>query len=155
MYVALRPDRLSTIAEIAGAYQISSNHLMKVVQHLAQTGDIETLRGQRGGLRLARPPEQINIGTVVRHAEPDLQLACCFGDGACCAIQPACMLSDIFGEALQAFLTVLDRYTLADLLRRPGALRELLKLDDKPANKALSDARLSGPALTDRVAEPA
>ena len=69
IYLALRPDKLVTIAEIAGAYQISSNHLMKVVYQLALSGEVVTMRGQRGGLHLARPAQEINVGTVVRRSE--------------------------------------------------------------------------------------
>jgi Rrf2 family nitric oxide-sensitive transcriptional repressor len=130
IYVALQPDRLVTIADVATAYQISSNHLMKVVQHLAQTGDLITLRGQRGGLRLARPPAQINVGTVVRQSEPDLKLVSCFGTDGCCPIQPACRVADVFDEALRAFVGVLDRYTLADLMERRSALSVLLGAAD-------------------------
>jgi Rrf2 family nitric oxide-sensitive transcriptional repressor len=126
MYVGLRSDRLVTIAEIAGAYGISNNHLMKVVQNLAQVGDVATLRGQRGGLRLARPPAQINLGAVVRRSEPDMALACCFCAEDCCTIQPACGLIAVLDEALKAFLAVLDRYSLADLLEHPMALAGLL-----------------------------
>jgi Rrf2 family transcriptional regulator, nitric oxide-sensitive transcriptional repressor len=126
IYVALHPDRVVTIAEVAAAYQISNNHLMKVVQHLAQTGDLITLRGQRGGLRLARPPNQISIGRVVRDAEPDMELVSCFGDNACCAIQSVCKVTEVFGEALRAFLSVLDQCSLADLLERRSELSLLL-----------------------------
>src|SRR5579872_3631199 len=92
IYLALRPDRLVTIADIATAYDISANHLMKVVHQLAQTGDIETVRGQRGGVRLARPPEAINLGSVVRRTEPDLELVACFGEAQRCVIQEGCVL---------------------------------------------------------------
>ena len=126
IYAALRPDRLVTIAEIASAYGISTNHLMKVVQKLAQAGDIATLRGQRGGLRLARLPAQINLGAVVRQSEPDMALACCFCADDCCTIQPACGLTGVLDEALKAFLAVLDRYSLADLLEHPMELAGLL-----------------------------
>lgn len=140
IYLALQPDRLSTIGEIATAYQISTNHLMKVVQQLAQAGDVTTLRGQHGGLRLARAPGQINIGAVVRRTEPDLQLATCFGSEAICPIQPHCVLAGILDEALRAFLAVLDRYTLADLTARGASLAALLGVDG-PAGKLPAGSR--------------
>src|SRR4051794_19803006 len=116
IYLALRPERQATIAEIAGAYRISPNHLMKIVHHLSVAGDVATLRGQHGGLRLARPPQAINIGAVVRRTEPDWELAACFGDGPGCVIAPDCVLAGTLTEALAAFLSVLDRVTLADLV---------------------------------------
>lgn len=126
IYLAAKPDRLATIADIASAYGISSNHLMKVVYALGQSGDIVTVRGQHGGMRLARPPSEISVGAVVRRTEPDLELAACFGQGAFCAIQPECRLVTVLDEALAAFLAVLDRYTLADLVQRPQVMAALL-----------------------------
>ena len=127
IYLAARPDRLATIADIAGAYQISTNHLMKVVYALGQAGDIVTIRGQRGGIRLARPPAEINIGAIVRRTEPDMAIAGCFGEQSFCVIQPECRLSGVLSEALNAFLAVLDRFTLADLVERPAVLAALLE----------------------------
>ncbi|MBN8926506.1 MAG: Rrf2 family transcriptional regulator [Rhodospirillales bacterium 69-11] len=126
IYLGLRPDRLVTIADIAAAYDISANHLMKVVHQLAQSGEIATVRGQHGGLRLARKPEEINIGAVVRRTEPDMHLVPCFGSAAGCRIQPECFLASVLDEALSAFLGVLDRYTLANLLRAPERIAPLL-----------------------------
>jgi Rrf2 family transcriptional regulator, nitric oxide-sensitive transcriptional repressor len=128
MYLALRPNMLCTIDEIADAYGISANHLTKVVHQAAQSGEIATLRGQRGGLRLARAPETINIGTVLRRTEPDLNIAPCFGSGTACPIQPACVLQGALGDALAAFFAVLDRTTLADLVRPRRRLSALLQL---------------------------
>jgi len=129
MYLALRPDALCTIDEIAVAYGISTHHLTKVVHQAAIAGDITTVRGQRGGMRLARPPAAINIGTVVRRTEPDLDIVPCFGSGSACMIQPACLLQGVLGDALAAFLAVLDRTTLADLIRHRRRLSELLQLE--------------------------
>lgn len=128
MYLALRPNALCTIDEIAGAYAISANHLMKVVHQASQAGEVQTVRGQRGGLRLARAPESINIGAVLRRTEPDLEIAPCFGSAAACCIQPACVLQGALGDALAAFLAVLDRMTLADLIRPKRHLSKLLRL---------------------------
>ena len=126
MYLALRPERQVTINDISEAYGISNNHLMKVVHQLALSGDVATMRGQRGGLRLGRPAAQINVGAVVRRTEPDLHLAACFAEAGCCAIQAECVLTTALTEALAAFLAVLDRYTLADLVARPAGLCGLL-----------------------------
>lgn len=130
IYVALRPGTMVTIADIAEAYRISPNHLMKVVQKLSQAGDIETLRGQHGGLRLARAPEQICVGAVVRRSEPDFAMVPCLQDGEGCVIHEQCLLAHAVGEALQAFLAVLDRFTLADLIGRRWELAGLLHMRD-------------------------
>ncbi|MDJ0943815.1 MAG: Rrf2 family transcriptional regulator [Kiloniellales bacterium] len=130
MYLALRPGESSTIQEIAESYAISKNHLMKVVQNLGAAGWIETSRGRGGGLRLARPPEAIDLGQVVRTTEEDLALVECFKpEENRCAITPACRLKQIFAEALEAFFQALSGYTLADLVRRPKALARLLELE--------------------------
>ena len=128
IYLALRPNELCTIDEIATAYGISGNHLMKVVQQAAQAGEVQTMRGQHGGLRLARAPETINVGTVLRRTEPDLNLAPCFGPDNECCIQPACVLQSALREALAAFLAVLDGVSLADLIRPKRQLSSLLRL---------------------------
>ncbi len=129
IYLALQPDRLVTIADIATAYGISVNHLMKVVHRLALAGDVATLRGQHGGLRLAKPPADINIGAVVRRTEPDMALATCFSEpGAHCAIKQDCVLQPALADALAAFLAVLDRYSLADLVAPQQALVALLQM---------------------------
>lgn len=128
-YLALRPDTLCTIEEIAAAYDISANHLTKVVHQAALAGEIATVRGQRGGLKLARRAETIGIGAVLRRTEPDLDIVPCFGSGAVCAIQPACILQGALADALAAFLAVLDRTTLADLVRPKRRLSDLLRLE--------------------------
>lgn len=118
MYLAVRHDHQARIADIAAAYGISETHLMKVVHQLGIAGDVRTLRGRNGGIRLAKPASDINLGTVVRRTEADLNLVPCFEAAASCPIAPACMLQAVLHEALDAFLGVLDRYTLADLVAR-------------------------------------
>jgi Rrf2 family nitric oxide-sensitive transcriptional repressor len=123
MYLALHPNRFVTIAEIAGAYRISTNHLMKVAQDLAGSGMVVSLRGQRGGLRLAQPAAAIRIGDVIRRAEPDMALFPC----ASCVIQPGCVLPNVLDQALAAFMAVLDAHSIADLVADRGALLPLLE----------------------------
>ncbi|MHB2209033.1 Rrf2 family transcriptional regulator [Methylobacterium sp. CM6257] len=115
IYVGLHEPRQSSIAAIARAYGISENHLTKVVHQLGRVGLIRTIRGRGGGLRLGRPAAEIVIGAVVRQTEDDLALVECFASGVC-AITASCRLKRALGEALGAFLAVLDGYTLADLL---------------------------------------
>lgn len=126
IYLALRPADRVTIRDIGIAYHISTNHLMKVVHQLALSGDITTVRGHHGGIRLAHPPGEINLGTVVRRSEPDLELVPCFDPRASCAIRHECVLTHVVDEALRAFLATLDRYTLADLVRPRSGLTALL-----------------------------
>ncbi|MDX1755365.1 MAG: Rrf2 family transcriptional regulator [Marinobacter sp.] len=128
IYLALQKDQLVTIQEISDSYQISKNHLMKVVHQLNRKGYIETVRGKNGGMRLLMSPQDINIGVFVRETEQDLDLVECFSPGSQCAITPVCGLKGIFAEALQAFLTTLDKYTLADILpekQKPQLVRLL------------------------------
>lgn len=129
MYLAVRPERAATIAEIATTYSISEAHLTKIVHQLGLTGDIATTRGRGGGLRLGKPAASIDLGAVVRRTEPDMDLAACFGDAGRCPIDGACVLSAALREALDAFLAVLDRYTLADLVAPRQRLAALLRLD--------------------------
>jgi len=127
MYVAVHGDRRSTIAGIAASYGISRNHVMKVVHQLGVAGYIETVRGQSGGMRLARPAGDIIVGEVVRRTEPDMALAPCLNAGdTTCAITPACTLRRALHEARTAFLAVLDSYSLADLVANGDVLRQLL-----------------------------
>src|SRR5665647_27971 len=122
MFLALKSDGLATIAEVAKAYGISKNHLMKVAYQLGLAGYVETVRGKGGGMRLARRPEIIVLGEVVRRTEPDMELVPCFApDSTSCAILPSCALRGALASARDAFLSVLDGYTLADLVR-PRAL---------------------------------
>jgi Rrf2 family nitric oxide-sensitive transcriptional repressor len=126
MYLGLKEPKQASIAEIARAYGISESHLTKVAYHLGRTGLVKTSRGRGGGLRLAQPAGRIILGEVVRQTEEDLALAECFGDGTC-VITGVCQLRTILREALTAFLGVLDRYTLADLIV-PGKGRKMAKL---------------------------
>jgi Rrf2 family transcriptional regulator, nitric oxide-sensitive transcriptional repressor len=129
MYLEVNVDRPATIAEIADAHQISQTHLMKVAHRLGVAGDVETIRGRNGGMRLARPAASINLGAIVRRTEADMALVPCFGDGRLCAISGPCRLRTALREALVAFLAVLDRYSLADLVAPRRRLASLLGIE--------------------------
>jgi len=126
LYLAARGDALTSIAEIAAAYGISHNHLMKVVNGLVRQGALESVRGRFGGVRLGQPPGAINIGAVVRQTEEGFDLVDC----AQCRIASACGVNGVLGEALTAFLAVLDRYSLADVMARPADFMALFPAPD-------------------------
>ena len=124
MHLAAKPDRLASIGEIARTYRISHNHLMKVVHDLRKEGFVNAVRGRSGGIRLGRPANEISVGQVVRHTEAGFDLVDC----ASCIISPACALTAALEEARSAFMTVLDGYSLADLVEeRKSGLRRLLE----------------------------
>lgn len=128
IYLGSAPQSRATIADIASAYGVSENHLMKVVHQLARLGYVETVRGKGGGMRLARPAAEINVGEVLRATEDGFDIVECMGEaGSDCRIVRACALKGALGEAVQAFLAALDRYTLADLVR-PSVAKVLLVL---------------------------
>lgn len=123
MYVGGNPGRFVTIAEIAERFAISRTHLMKVVNQLVREGFLEGQRGKGGGLRLAMRPDQIRVGNVLRTMESDMKLVECFDNKGACLVDRGCRLKRAFSEALDAFLAVLDRYSLKDLLDNPATLR--------------------------------
>lgn len=118
IYTAINDDALVNISTIADTYGISKSHLMKVVTSLVKGGFLDSIRGKGGGLRLARPADQINIGTVVRHLEP-MQLVECMGSNNQCMISPNCRMAGILGGGIRAFFNYLDGFTLADLVNKP------------------------------------
>ena len=126
---------LSSIGEIARAYDISQNHLMKVVNDLVNAGYLESVRGRYGGVRLARLPNAISIGDVVRHTEDGFTLADC----GSCVIAPACGLTGALNEALAAFMAVLDGYKLEDLLSKRRDLQRLFAATEPAGGKAVSN----------------
>ena len=144
LYLGARPERLCSIGEVAQAYRISQNHLMKVVVELVRSGHVESVRGRSGGIRLGMPPEEINVGAVVRHTEDGFDLVDC----GSCIVAPACGLTGVLKEALGAFMSVLDRYTLADLLAKRGAIaaifasQEIGALDAAPIRKRRQELAL-------------
>jgi Rrf2 family transcriptional regulator, nitric oxide-sensitive transcriptional repressor len=134
MYLALKSDGLSTIAEIAESYDISEAHLMKVVHQLGVAGFIETTRGRNGGLRLAKPVDAIGLADVINTTEPDMAIVSCFKPvDAPCAIFPSCVLKRALAKARDAFMAVLEGYTLADLVAPRAGLAGLLGISPRAA----------------------
>ena len=126
LYVATAPEGRANIAEIATRYRVSEHHIVKVVHLLGKEGLLLNTRGRGGGMRLARAPETINVGHVVRLTEEPSALVECFDPAGNCAITTACRLAGIIGQAHKAFYEVLDGFTLADLLERPRRMTQIL-----------------------------
>jgi Rrf2 family nitric oxide-sensitive transcriptional repressor len=113
--LAGEPGRSFTTDEIAGEFEISRHHLIKVVRGLAEAGYVTTQRGATGGFRLARPARSITLGEVVRDLEEDQPIVECFrADGGAYVLTPRCRLKKRLAAARQAFLDELDATTLAD-----------------------------------------
>lgn len=128
IYLALSPDDISTVGEVARRMGMSEDHLLKVVQRLTQLGYVQTIRGRRGGMRLARAANTIVVGEVVRQTEDNMQLVVCFEPGNVeCPIAPVCGLAPALDAALKSFLAVLDGYTVADLMAKRAELAALVK----------------------------
>ena len=125
MYLAQRPERLCTIAEVASSYGVSEAHMMKVTHQLGLAGWIETVRGKGGGMRLAHAPQDISLGAVVRSIEPDFFMVECFSAGNACVLTDNCKLTGIIEGALRSFLDHLNRSSLADILPAPNTLTTL------------------------------
>lgn len=125
---AMKPEEeLASIKEISETFYISQHHLGKIVYELNKLDYIETIRGRNGGIRLAKPPEKINVGKVVREFEDDFALLECFDKEINhCVISPACRLKQVLHKALQAFFEVLDQYTVKDLVVNDNELLRLL-----------------------------
>lgn len=127
MHAALRQPALATIDEVAGAFCISRNTLVKVVHALGQNGFLSTRRGIGGGFTLALPPAKIGIGRLVRLTESDDRVIDCKNArNQPCQILPVCRLKGVLGEAASAFFAVLDRYSLEDLVKQKSEMRNLL-----------------------------
>lgn len=143
MYAGAYPERLVTIDETLRAIPVSRGHIMKVVLLLGQAGFLRSQRGRAGGFTLALPPAQIRLSEVLRHTEPDYQLVECLGPQSTCPITRSCGLPAIVQTALAAFLSVMDRHTLADVLVRPA---DFLSPPDPPARRRPDGGSADGAA---------
>lgn len=134
IYLAVQPGQRATIAQIAAAFDVSENHLVKVVHFLGKQGYLNNVRGKGGGMELARPAQDIVVGEVVRSSEGADQVAQCFGQhGDDCVIAPQCRLRGVLKQAVAAFHRVLDGYTLADLVANREQLATVLFVPQRPA----------------------
>ena len=124
-------DRLTTIAEISNIYSISTNHVRVVVHKLGKLGYIDCIQGKGGGIKLGKDASTISVGDVVRDTENDFYMVECFDPDkeTNCAIEKACKLKGVMREALNAFLSVLDQYTIADLAVNKISILKQLEFD--------------------------
>ncbi|MCH6258641.1 Rrf2 family transcriptional regulator [Puniceicoccaceae bacterium K14] len=128
VYLGLNNGKLVSINEIAEFYDISRNHLTKVVNNLANLELIFTVRGKGGGIKLALPAEEIYVGRVIRATEPNFNLLECFDPVTNkCRITNCCILKGVMKNALEAFFTELDKYTLTDILANTSGLKRILE----------------------------
>lgn len=126
IHLAIQPGGTATIKEIAEHYGISRNHLMKVANRAVQAGYIAGVRGRTGGLRLAMSPVNIGVGQVLRATEDWALVECFDPELNRCPISGGCGLQPVLKEALDAYFSVLDRYSLADIVRKRKLLVQLL-----------------------------
>ena len=132
IFLSLKEDsQRVTISHIAEYFNIPRNHLVKVVHQLGLHHYIQTTRGKSGGLKLARATNDITIGDVVRDMEKTLEVINC-GPPSPCPINGQCQLKFILNKAANAFLEILDQYTIADLQQNADQLKFLLNLHQLP-----------------------
>lgn len=160
MYLATEPGQRATISKIAAAFEVSENHLVKVVHFLGKQGWLDNVRGKGGGLQLALAPERISIGQVVRQTEGEPLIAECFGQGggACC-LTGRCRLEGVLRQAVTAFYAVLDRYTLEDVVSNRVQLAQILftphAAHAAPARPAAKKAAVKTTSVAQRKAKHA
>lgn len=129
VYAAVRPRDRCLTGDVSEAFGISRHHVVKVVNTLQHLGYVNTMRGRAGGFELARPPAQIRVGDVVRRVEGTMTLVECFDRQTnTCPLARACGLKGVLNQAFDAFLDVLDRHTLADLLAEPRWVTRMVAL---------------------------
>jgi Rrf2 family nitric oxide-sensitive transcriptional repressor len=130
IYAAAREGEKITLSELAQAYRISHHHLVKIVHFLGKLGFLHNRRGRSGGILLGRKAADIRVGDVIRKTETHFNLVECFDPASdTCRISPTCRLKGVFQEATQAFLDVLDHYTIEDLVQSRSSILRLLSLN--------------------------
>ncbi|MCJ8352628.1 RrF2 family transcriptional regulator [Novacetimonas hansenii] len=150
LYVALRPETRVSIREVAQANRVSETHMVKVVHKLGRAGLIRTVRGRGGGIELGQAAEDIRIGAVVRLTEEERQLVSCMrpkAEAEDCVLSGFCQFYFVLGTALDAFMEVLDRWTLADILKmsaRDDMMRRLFIVDEVALNDQLPQSGGAG-----------
>ena len=123
MYLAIQPEELHTIPDISESFEISRNHLMKVVNNLVNHGYVKSVRGRNGGLMLANPAQTIRVGAVVKDMEVSMQLADC----ETCPLVGCCNLRHALADASRAFIQTLNEFTLEDICSNEKQLLKFVR----------------------------
>ena len=132
IYAAVRPESRCLTIDVATAFGISRHHVVKVVNELQHLGYLDTTRGREGGFALATPPHSIHIGELVRRTEGTMAIVECFDrDTNTCPLARACGLKGVLREAFDAFLAVLDRYSLTDLIAEPRWVTRVMAISPR------------------------
>ena len=117
MFLAAHPDRMSSVKEIAEHFDISRNHLVKVVHRLSQLTYIETVKGKGGGIKIAKDATKLRLGDLISELEPNMNMVECFDPKTnTCRITQSCQLKHYLFEATTSYIDVLNQYTLADTI---------------------------------------
>ena len=107
---------LVKVADVAQRLDITAVNVFKIVHILARAGFVEPVRGRYGGVKLARRADTIRIGDIVREIEATgMEVAGADGGGKPARREAKPHLNVIFDDALEAFISVLDQHTLADM----------------------------------------
>ncbi len=139
IYAAAREGEKVTLSELAQAYRISHHHLVKIVHYLGKLGFLHNRRGRSGGILLGKKASDIRVGDVIRKTETHFNLVECFDPATdTCRISPTCRLKGVLHEACQAFLDVLDHYTIEDLVQSRAPILRLLSLNGSSAPSLVS-----------------
>jgi Rrf2 family nitric oxide-sensitive transcriptional repressor len=126
MYLAAHQDKLSTVKEISEYYGLSRNHLVKVIYRLSQLGWIESKKGKGGGIRLTNNAQELRLGDIVKRLESNIHLVECFNhDKNKCKITSTCQLRHYLYEAYHSFISILNKYTLADTVKDKSLFEHL------------------------------
>ncbi len=130
MVAAARTPLLTTVSDVAASFELSEAHVVKCVHQLGRWGFLETVRGNGGGFRLAKTPETIRLGDVLRHTEENFFLVECFNEEtSTCRMAGHCKLQTKLGAALAAFLAALEDITLAEVMLAPDVFRQAVGLE--------------------------
>ena len=133
IYLGQNNESRVTIQQISEAYDISKNHLMKVVSNLTRLNLVVAQRGPGGGIQLNRPASEIGLDEVVGNTEKNLQDIASVPNADAEATTADAKLDIFLRHALQAYLAELKHFTLADVLAPESKVSQILELKNRAA----------------------